>query len=175
MIAYRALTRDELDRVWEIDRNELIVAHYRTRGAGLERVERTERVDGWPAAQIEKDAPRLAACFDAGGSLLGAWSGQALLGVVSVEPAWLGPKRDWLLLSYLYVDRSARGRGVGRELFVRAAEWAKARGARALYVSATPTVATVDFYRACGAAPLEEPDPALFALEPEDIHMLVTL
>jgi hypothetical protein len=40
-----------------------------------------------------------------------------------------------------------------------------------LYVSATPTRGTVDFYVSQGFTPLATPDERLFALEPEDIHM----
>src|SRR5437763_5629078 len=44
-----------------------------------------------------------------------------------------------------------------------------------LYVSATPTRGTVDFYMSCGFEPLVTPDPELFALEPDDIHLDVRL
>ena len=52
----------------------------------------------------------------------------------------------------------------------------RTRGRReALYVSATPTENTVDFYlnRGCMLAP--EPDTKLLAAEPEDIHLLYLL
>jgi len=42
-------------------------------------------------------------------------------------------------------------------------------------VSATPSGPTVDFYRSRGFEPTDEPDPALFALEPDDIHMVLAL
>jgi hypothetical protein len=48
---------------------------------------------------------------------------------------------------------------------------ARADGARRLYVSATPTRATVDFYLRQGFEPLVVPNEKLFALEPDDIHM----
>lgn len=45
-------------------------------------------------------------------------------------------------------------------------------GAKALCVSAAPTENTVDFYlnRGCVLAP--GPDPALLAVEPDDIHLV---
>ena len=48
-------------------------------------------------------------------------------------------------------------------------------GARRLYVSATPSGPTVEFYRSHGFEPTDEPDEALFALEPDDIHMILEL
>jgi hypothetical protein len=44
-------------------------------------------------------------------------------------------------------------------------------GARFLYVSATPSQATIHFYLGLGCVPTAHPDPALLALEPEDIHL----
>lgn len=40
-----------------------------------------------------------------------------------------------------------------------------------MVVSATPPVNTVQFYTRRGFAPAAEPLPALYALEPEDIHL----
>jgi hypothetical protein len=40
-----------------------------------------------------------------------------------------------------------------------------------MVVSATPSLNTVRFYIGQGYAPMEEPLPELFALEPEDIHL----
>jgi hypothetical protein len=44
------------------------------------------------------------------------------------------------------------------------------RGAKSIYVSATPSEHTVDFYLRAGCRVTLEPDPALLELEPEDIH-----
>jgi hypothetical protein len=42
-------------------------------------------------------------------------------------------------------------------------------------VSSIPTKNSVDFYRSQGFALTPEPHPELFALEPEDIHMVCRL
>ena len=42
-------------------------------------------------------------------------------------------------------------------------------------VSSTPTRATVDAYIRMGAERCPEPDPELFAREPEDIHLVLRL
>ncbi|MHB0442614.1 GNAT family N-acetyltransferase, partial [Klebsiella pneumoniae] len=41
-----------------------------------------------------------------------------------------------------------------------------------LYISSIPNKNTVDFYLAQGCRLADKPDPALFALEPEDIHLV---
>jgi hypothetical protein len=77
------------------------------------------------------------------------------------ESARVGRAGDEMQLAYLYVSRAYRGRGVGRQLFDAAVSFALDAGVNALYVSATPTENTVDFYlnRGCVLAP--EPDPRL--------------
>src|SRR6266496_6627901 len=52
----------------------------------------------------------------------------------------------YTLPKYLYVSRSHRQQGIGRALFREAQAIAHARGAQALYISATPTENTVNFY-----------------------------
>jgi hypothetical protein len=52
---------------------------------------------------------------------------------------------------------------------------ARQRGARRLYISSTPTESTVNFYLRLGCKVAREPDPALLALEPEDIHLTCEL
>jgi GNAT superfamily N-acetyltransferase len=78
---------------------------------------------------------------------------------------------DHLQLLYLYVSRSVRRQGVGRKLFAEAAEAARGLGAKALYISAVPTEKTVNFYLHLGASLVAEPDPDLFAAEPDDVHL----
>ena len=56
-----------------------------------------------------------------------------------------------------------------------AAAIARERGARLLYVSATPTENTVNFYLRRGCILATPPDPELLALEPDDIHLVFSL
>jgi hypothetical protein len=44
-----------------------------------------------------------------------------------------------------------------------------------VYVSATPSESAVGFYTSMGFTPTPDPIPELFALEPEDIHMIIDL
>jgi hypothetical protein len=52
---------------------------------------------------------------------------------------------------------------------------ARDAGAHQMYVSSIPSSSAVDFYLAQGCRLAEEPDPDLYALEPEDIHLIVAL
>jgi GNAT superfamily N-acetyltransferase len=78
-------------------------------------------------------------------------------------------------LDMLYVDAAYRRRGIGRRLTEIVADFAREQGARALYVSATPSRGTVDAYLKLGARALESPDPELLEREPGDIHLILPL
>ncbi len=82
---------------------------------------------------------------------------------------------DAKLLQYFYVDADQQGKGIGAKLMQAAKESAKQLEANQLYISATPSKRTVDFYIKHGADVLKHPDRQLWELEPEDIHLLCTL
>jgi GNAT superfamily N-acetyltransferase len=93
--------------------------------------------------------------------------------VSDTEPIKTAP--DQLQLLYLYVSRHARAQGVGTRLLQRTAAEARALKAEALYISATPTENTVNFYLRRGSSLNPNADPDLFAAEPEDIHLVYPL
>lgn len=128
-------------------------------------------IDDWS----EVDYAYLVACLrrtlEGGGVLFGAFEDGALKGFASVEGRPLGSRADMLDLSSLHVSRDRRGRGAGRRLFGLAADWARAHGARKLYISAHSAVETQAFYRAMGCVEAEEYDPEHTAKEPCDCQL----
>lgn len=72
----------------------------------------------------------------------------------------------------LHISKAYRGRGIGRQLFACCETAAKEMGAKGFYVSSIPSENTVHFYQHLGCELIAKPDPALFALEPEDIHFV---
>ncbi len=170
MIA-RELTRDEIALIWSIDRAEVIDQIYYLRDGVLVLVPEHYDMVGWPPGEEETYGPILCDCFDRGGWFYGAFDGAALVAVAVLESKFIGKERDQLQLKFLHVSQAYRGRGLGCGLFRQAATVARARGAKRLYVSATPSEHTINFYLHLGCRVTLEPDPALFALEPEDIHL----
>ncbi len=171
----RLLTRDEVALIWTIDRSEIHHHTYKAQGQQLVRTPNYFEVPGWRSDAAEKETPALLDCFDRGGTFLGVFDATALIGISVLESARVGRAGDQIQLAYLYVSRAYRGHGVGTQLFDAALSSAREAGANSLYVSATPTENTVDFYlnRGCVLAP--EPDPKLLAAEPDDIHLLYRL
>jgi GNAT superfamily N-acetyltransferase len=172
MTTVREMPVTELGRIAEIDRSERIVQQYRARGSALELVDVDIRASRWSEAGVQHHLAEWSPLLDAGGVLLGAFDGERLVGVAVYDRSLPDePAR----LAALYVSRSHRGRRLGRALTDRVIGLARADGAARLYVSATPTRATVDFYIAAGFEPLATPNAQLLALEPEDIHLALPL
>ena len=171
MISSRNLLREEIAQIWNIDRVEVIDNIYRFENGTLVLRPHHFDVPGWPPGAAEKSTPILLDCFDRGGLFHGAFEGTELVGVVVLENKPIGKQKDQLQLKFLHVSRSYRNSGLGTQLFKRAKAAARERGARRLYISATPSENTVNFYLRFGCAVAAEPDPELFELEPEDIHL----
>jgi len=172
VIAVRELPAAGLERLGELDRSEHVTGLYAHRDGALERVEIDDRVPAWSQSQVDDLLKAWRPIVDAGGTLLGAFDADTFAGLAIYRPR-LAP--DLGNLALLHVSRGYRGRGIGARLVREVARLARQDGATRLYVSATPTVRTVEFYRSLGFAPTDAPHPELFALEPEDIHMVLTL
>lgn len=174
-ISYRRLGRDEARLLGVIDRAEQIDGMYRVLGGLLQLHPARLEVPGWAPEELAAYVWRIEALHDAGGVVLGAWDGSQLVGLGSLEVGGVGGDRTVLKLDMLYVGASHRNRGIGRELTKLLSVEARARGAKVLYVSATPHRNTVEAYLRMGARVLATPDPKLFELEPEDVHLTIDL
>ena len=180
MISSRTLLREEIKNVWNIDRSEKIDNIYRFENGTLvlrpynfDPILRDWKgeVSGWPPGSAEKTMPILLNCLDRGGWFYGAFEGGELVGVVVLDNKRMGKYKDQLQLLFFHVSRSHRQKGLGTRLFEQAKATARRSGAKRLYISATPSENTVNFYLRLGCAVAAEPDQELFELEPEDIHL----
>lgn len=174
-IAYRQLAAEEIHRFREIDRSELIEEVYYLRDGVL--VLERERYDlkGFPPGELEALIARQEALLAAGGTAFGAFDGPTLAGIASLEGRLRGADGSYAHMDVLYVSAAYRGRGIASRLLALVAEGARSLGGKRLYISATETRHTVDFYRAHGAVLAQQIDPELFAKEPFDIHLEIPL
>ena len=129
-------------------------------------------MQGWPPGEADLYAPSLLACYDRGGWFMGLFDEENLIGIVVLDSEFLGANSDLLQLKFLHLSRKYRHQGIGKQLFELARIEAVNRGAKGMYISATPSENTVHFYRHLGCILAKTPDPELFDLEPEDIHLI---
>jgi predicted N-acetyltransferase YhbS len=167
----RKLERQEIRDLWSIDRAEVMDKLYYHEGDELVLRPEHHDVQGWPAGEPERYGPILLDCFDRGGTFYGAIDGQRLIGAMVLENRFIGRDKDQLQLKFLHVSRCNRKAGLGSTLFDKALRRARELGARRLYISATASENTVNFYLRHGCCVTNDVDAALYELEPEDIHL----
>ena len=97
-----------------------------------------------------------------------AYEGDTVIGEIMLLPE-LNENR--LIIDSFHVSRAYRRHGIGRRLFEAAAEYARGRGASALYASCCSAEETIDFYRAMGFRLSERPIPSCVEDEPFDLQM----
>ena len=171
MITGRTLRREEIELVWRIDRSEVIENLYFFENSTLVLKPAYFDMKGWPPGESEHYTPILLDCFDRGGWVYGLFDDKKLMGIAILESKFIGARQDQLQLKFLHVSNGYRGQGWGKKLFRLAQDQARRMGAKRLYISATPSEHTINFYRSLGCKVTAELDPELYALEPEDIHL----
>lgn len=126
---------------------------------------------GFPPEESELYTPIFMECFDRGGVFYGAFDDNTLVGAAVLDSKFIRKNKDQLQLMFLHVSHAYRRQGLGVELFEKAVEKAKSLGASKLYISATPSENTVNFYLNRGCVLTKDIDEELFELEPRDIHL----
>jgi GNAT superfamily N-acetyltransferase len=176
-IFLRPLLYAEIDLIWQqISRRELITQLYLQKQEQLELTDCFYDIKQWDAYHLENDPPKLKELYKQGALFVAAFSAsEQLVGISVVSDQVINDYPQAKLLQYFYVDAGQQNQGIGAQLMQSAKASAKQLGAHQLYISATPSKRTVDFYIRHGAKPLKHPDRQLWELEPEDIHLLCTL
>lgn len=172
-IAYRRLVAKDLARLGEIDRTERIEALYVQHGSRLEEragdfSARAWFSDGEGEHSVAQQRAECEAYLAAGGLALGAFAEGRLVGIGIVKPQI---RPGIAQLAFLHVSDGYRAAGIGRHLSDELERLAREHGAETMVVSATPSLNTVRFYLGRGFAPMSEPLPELYELEPDDVHL----
>lgn len=128
-------------------------------------------IDDWS----EEDYQILVTCLkhtaSTGGLVYGFFLDNALKGFVSVESSLFGNTEKYLDLTSLHVSADLRSNGIGKALFLKAGRWAKAHGAKKLYISAHSAVETQAFYRSMGCVEAQEYNRQHVEAEPFDCQL----
>jgi GNAT superfamily N-acetyltransferase len=179
----RRLLADDVSLIATIDRSEHVDVEYGVIDGQLteQPVTMTE-IPNWEptgsgahsvAAQVDFCTPLIAG----GAVLLGAFreengDEEQPIGLAVVDPSF-EPRLAWL--AFLHVSRPYRRHGAALALWGSAVDLALGAGAASIYVSATPTGSAVGFYLRQGCRLADPVHPALFAHEPEDVHLVCGL
>lgn len=106
-----------------------------------------------------------------GGVVYGAFSDGKLKGFVSVENGFFGGENRYYDLSSIHVSEDMRRQGIGKVLFLAAADWARKQGAKKLYISAHSAIESQAFYRSMGCVEASEYNQEHVEKEPYDCQL----
>ena len=173
MITIRRMQNSEIGRISEVDRTQHVTKAYVSKDGSLEPKDVDWKIQPWSTEGQHEHSIRAyiegsQLILDCGGVLFGAFDGETLVGFAIYRP---NLSHNTAQLAYLYASNNYRNQGIGSMLTERVISLAKENGAKRLYVSATPSAPTVDFYRSHGFEVTREINQQLYELEPEDIHM----
>ena len=173
-IEIRELGTDGIELIREIDRSEHIDRQYSVEDGRLRSERVAFEVPQWDSeGHGDHSSERLITEFrpivESGATLLGAFIDDAFAGIAIVNPLF-EERTAWF--AFLHVSRAYRRKGVAAALWAVGAEIAAQADATSIYVSATPSGSAVGFYTSRGCRLAAPPHPALFAKEPEDIHLI---
>lgn len=132
-------------------------------------------IDDWSAEDYQFLIRCLQDTIRAGGLVHGAFENGSLKGFVAVLPEIFGGENRYIDLASLHVSQDMRGRGIGRALFLKAAEWARQQGAGKLYISAHSAVESQAFYRGMGCVEARQYHQKHVQEEPFDVQMELEL
>ncbi len=167
----RAVKRKEIEDVRKIDRSEIINQIYYYKHGKLILKNEYYDVTGWEPDNIERNINNLYDLYDRGGHLFALFHDERIIGVIALECKFIGSNNDQLQVVFLHIDKNYRKKGYGKILMNQTKERAKELGAKKLYISATPSKNTVDFYMHLGCKLASEINDDLYQLEPYDIHL----
>jgi ribosomal protein S18 acetylase RimI-like enzyme len=174
MIGYREMNLSEIGRIVELDRSEHVTLGYFVRDGKIEAEKVDWRIPRWSADGPEHSVPVqiefLTPILRQGGTMVGAFDRDALVGVMIYRPHLT---KEMAQLVFLHVSIGYRRKGIATRLTAECIRLAQADEVEGVYVSATPSESAVGFYQRQGFRPVDKPNPELYALEPEDIHMFM--
>ena len=172
MVEIREMSIEELDRVIEVDVSECgDIVYYYAQGDIVAQPERWRRPPR-SRAEWQTLTDRWQDYLKDGGVFLGAFDGEKLTGFAVLRFNLTPSQAE---LAGLFVSPAYRRQGIATKLNDEVVRLARGSGAKELYVSATPSRSAVDFYQSQGFILTKEVHPDLYALEPEDIHMVMSL
>ena len=168
-ITIREMKSSEIDRIAEIDRTEHIMQYYTLKNGFLEVNDVDWHVGPWDSAKKIKEWIPIAEGYE---NMWGAFEKERLVGF-AVYRSHLTD--DMAQFAIIHISHEFRKMGIGKKLSEKVLGKARADGKKMIYVTSTPTKATVDFYQKLGFKLVEQVNKELYELEPDDIHMIMQL
>lgn len=106
-----------------------------------------------------------------GGRAVGYFDNELLVGYVVVNSDIFGDASKYVLLDQLFISKSYRSKGIGKQLFKIGCELAKEFKAEKIYICAGSSEDTIAFYFKLGCVEAVEINEELYALDKNDYQL----
>lgn len=107
----RAVKRNEIEEIRIIDRSEIINQIYYYKNSKLILKNEYYNVTGWEPNNIERNINNLYELYDRGGSFLGLFQEERIVGIVALECKFIGSNNNQLQVVFLHIDKNYRKKG----------------------------------------------------------------
>lgn len=169
-VVYRQLEYNESERIREINASQYIGRAWRMVDGIRQLVEINYQDTDFPNS-YDNHLEALRETIKTGGSAIGAFLNSRLIGFCSVNPDIFGEKYRYVLLDQIFISLEQRGKGIGKQLFMKSVTEAKKFGADKFYICAGSSEETTAFYKALGCVEAEEINPVLYENDTRDIQL----
>lgn len=106
-----------------------------------------------------------------GGIAIGCFDGNILVGYSVINSDLFGSSKEYVLLDQLFVSKSYRGTGIGKELFNLSCELARKFTAKKIYICAGSSEDTIAFYLKIGCIEATEINQELYEMDKNDYQL----
>lgn len=171
MIYKKLKSLEEFNLLKEIDRSEIVNKKYKLKNNSLILVDDYYNITSWIDAEVNEYINRMNDIYNSKGLIIGAFDNNKIVGIGALDKVLCGQNKDKYKLDLLYIHHDYRSQGIGKEIVNLFKKEAIKDNINSLYISATPFKNTMDFYLSLGAILTNEVDEELFKLEPDDIHL----
>lgn len=169
VVTIQRLELDELLGVYDVDMTESGDILYRVVEGRLEPVCKDWHRPPRTKQRWDEMIARWRDILESGGEAWGAFETGRMVAIAVLRYRLT---EDMAELAALFVSRPYRRRGIARQLMQSVLCRAKCSGAARIYVSATPSASAVGLYQSLGFGVAAHVNAELYALEPEDVHMV---
>ena len=169
MITIRKMDSSEVNQISEIDRTEHITQIYKVKNGSLKTANVDWHIGTWEAEEKIKYWISIAEGYE---NMWGAFNDEKLVGFAVYRSRLTD---DMAQFAVIHISNDFRKMGIGKILSGKVFEKARADGKKKIYVTASSSKVTVDFYKKLGFKLAQQLNSELFEFEPDDIHMIKDL
>jgi len=170
-IQYRDIMYTEIKKMHEMNPSQFIGKAWREVDGVRKLVEINYHDLDWPNG-YNHHYNNLKRTIEDSGCAIGAFDrNNRMIGFITVNLNFFGNEFNYVLLDQLFITLEHRNKGIGKRLFLMAAERAKEWKADKFYICAGSAEETIAFYFAIGCKEAIEINKKLYESDPRDFQL----